>query len=99
MSNLINPNDLGDFNFPIHNRQCVRISELVRQASKEWKKTFVKSELSVLGVNINLTTSKTRFGGERLWFACPLCNRRAGSLYVDSSGHGVGCRACLVEAL
>lgn len=48
---------------------------------------------------IKLATTPCNFGGERLWFMCPLtvdnraCNRRVGVLY--ECGNFWGCRHCL----
>ena len=87
---MIKPNDLGEI---IENCQKIRIDDFVREVNKRLKKELLKSSIEVLGVTILLTTSKTRFGGIRYWFLCPLCNKRRGVSYSKSSK--IGCRVCL----
>ncbi len=49
---------------------------------------------------ITLTTTRCRFGGERLWFKCPftrqgmVCGRRVGRLYLPPGQAMFGCRTC-----
>lgn len=72
----------------------ININELLRNANKNIKLSLVKSQLELSGIKVNLLASKTRFGGERLWFACPSCARRVGTLFQNISGI-VACRHCL----
>ena len=53
----------------------------------------VRTILELAGVKIDFITSKTGFGGERLWFSCPVCSRRVGVVYQDRGM--VACRHCL----
>ena len=76
------------------NCQKVSIDELVRLANKQLRQDWVKNRVELAGVGIGLVTSKTRFGGERLWFSCPKCQKRVGKLYRDQAGI-LGCRNCL----
>lgn len=98
MNNLISPYNLGDFgsrfmNNPVaENCRKISVNELIRKAQKMLKKRLVEAQIEALGVSIDLITSKTRFNGERLWFKCPMCNKRAGTLFCDRD---LGCRKCL----
>jgi hypothetical protein len=42
---------------------------------------------------IRLTTTPAGFGGARVWFLCPICQRRCGILY-DNPARGWLCRTC-----
>lgn len=90
---MINPYDLGDFSQVAENCQKVSIDDLVRRANKGLKQSLINSQPELSGVKIAFKTSKTRFGGERLWFACPNCSRRVGTIYQDQGK--VACRHCL----
>ena len=49
---------------------------------------------------VRTETTNVHFGGERLWFTCPLivngvrCNRRVGKLYLPPCTKYFGCRLC-----
>ena len=90
-NNSINQRDLG-FSLVAENCQKIKIEDLVREAKKTLKVRLVEAQIEALGVSLQLTTSKTRFNGERLWFVCPLCSKRVGTLFSNGS---VGCRKCL----
>jgi hypothetical protein len=93
----MNPNDLGDFSklgIVAENLIKVNINDLIKQVNNRLKATLVGSELEVAGFKVELQTSKTGFGGERLWFACPNCGCRVGTLFRPTEG-GLGCRKCL----
>lgn len=94
MTKIIRPNDLGKF-LTLESCQRLDVNDLVRQAKKNLKKRLLEAHLEALGVKIELTTSKTRFGGERLWFVCPLCGERRGLLYVRPTDKLIGCRECV----
>lgn len=85
----INPYDLGGI---VENTQGVRINDLLDKAKEKYKQEFIKSTFSLNGFDIQLTTSKTRFGGNRIWFICPICKNKKGVMYTDPI---VGCRVCL----
>jgi len=87
---MIKPNDLGEI---IENCQKIKIDDFVREVNKRLKYEFLKLSIKALGTTIKLTTSKTRFGGARYWFLCPLCNKRRGVLY--SRSNQIACRVCL----
>jgi predicted RNA-binding Zn-ribbon protein involved in translation (DUF1610 family) len=44
---------------------------------------------------IELTPSRTAFGGIRYWFKCPNCGDRVGMLFVQPITRVIGCRKCL----
>lgn len=94
MSNLIKPYDLGEFQITDYS-QKININDLVVQAQKELKLRLVEAQIEALGVKITLSTSQTCFNGKRLWFVCPICNRRSGIMYQHSSREIIGCRSCL----
>lgn len=85
----INPNDLGRI---VENTQGIRIDDLVNKAKEQYKRELIKSTFNINGLDIQLTTSKTRFGGNRIWFICPICKKRKGIMYIDPV---LGCRLCL----
>jgi hypothetical protein len=89
---LIKPNDLGN-NLVLENLRKLKIEDYVREVGGRLKKSLLEAELKIDGINVGLTTSKTRFGGKRLWFRCPGCGRRVGVLYRGLES--VGCRKCL----
>jgi len=93
-NNVINQRDLG-FSPIVENCQKISVDELVRKATKNLKKRLVEAQIEALEANVKLTTSRTMFGGERLWFACPLCAKRSGILYQHPIGGTIGCRNCL----
>ncbi len=43
---------------------------------------------------IPLVTTRPSLGGLRRWFACPLCGRRVGKLYLPPGKQYLGCRVC-----
>ncbi len=43
---------------------------------------------------VSLVTTPCNFGGIRYWFACPLCSRRVGGLYLVLGDAYFVCRGC-----
>jgi len=43
---------------------------------------------------VKTTTTDCHFGGNRSWFQCILCGRRAGVLYLNEDGTHLLCRYC-----
>ncbi len=43
---------------------------------------------------VRLDATRPHFGGLRRWFACPLCGRRVGKLYLPPGETYVACRVC-----
>lgn len=85
----IKPYDLGKTTDSL---RAVKLSGLIKEAREKFKLEFVKSTLDIKGVNIKLTTSKTRFGGERIWLVCPVCQKKRAIVYYD---YVLACRVCL----
>ncbi len=77
--------------------QCERISvsSYLRKAKEKLAATLVAAEIKASGRSIELASSKTAFGGTRLWFKCPLCSLRAGMLFEHPLTREIGCRKCL----
>lgn len=75
--------------------QKISINELIRKSKTELKKKLVESQIEALGTNIQLCGTRTRFGGERLWFLCPQCGTRVGTLYSHAMKGAVACRQCV----
>lgn len=94
MNNLLSPYDLGASQI-VEDTQKVSINKLVRIATKDLKKRIVEAKIEALGITVRLTTSKTRFNGERLWFICPICRKRAGNILYNALQNLTGCRKCL----
>jgi len=88
---MIKPYDLGDS--LVEHTQRVEIDDLVRRARKGLKPRLLEAQIEASGLKVALTTSKTRFGGLRIWFLCPVCNSRRGIIY--KIGEQIGCRLCL----
>jgi hypothetical protein len=59
-----------------------------------------RQEPESVALSVQLRTHRTRFGGSRWWFICPLirygiaCNRRVGNLYLPPNRRYFGCRHC-----
>jgi hypothetical protein len=45
-------------------------------------------------LTVGLLATSQRLGGIRLWFACPSCGRRVGTLYSPSPDQAFACRRC-----
>ncbi len=92
MNNLISPYDLGDSKIVEH-IHGVNINTLVRQAQKGLKLRLLEAQIEAAGIKVALTTTMTRFNGERFWFVCPICSKKVGILY--QTDNLTGCRKCL----
>lgn len=93
MGNSLTPYDLGTPQL-VEQTQKININSLVRQVQKDVKMRLLEAQIEALGVDVGLTTSKTRFNGERIWFVCPVCEKRLGVIYRSASSK-MGCRRCL----
>lgn len=91
---MIKPNDLGKYTV-VENCQKINIDDLIRRANKEIKQQILQSQIGVMGFELSLSTSRTRFNGERYWFLCPLCTCKVGTIYKHPVSQLVGCRNCL----
>jgi len=85
-------NDLG---LLVENCPKVKISDFLKKYRMRSKENLIKSELELQGINIDLEITKTCYGGTRFWFKCPLCQSRAGVLFIHPLNSKVGCRKCL----
>lgn len=92
---MLNPYDLGENFLVVENFEKIKVDELVSKAQKELKFRLLQAQIEVLGVDVSLTTTKTKFNGERFWFACPNCKKRVGTLYKHPFEDIIGCRICL----
>lgn len=94
MDKSINPYDLGQ-NSLVEQAEVIKIQDIIRQAQKGLKLALIGSQIEALGIKVEFSTSRTRFGGERLWFTCPMCHKRSGRLYRGQGEARLGCRECL----
>jgi len=84
--------------------RCGRISvwELAREKKLSARELLRLGRISTSWIADNrtweqevyLTHSKTNFGGIRVWFACPSCDRRVGCLYLPPAFNKWACRHC-----
>ncbi len=81
--------------FLAENCNKLEVNKLLREASKRVKIELIQSSISANGASLNLLSSQTGKGGERLWFECPLCLRRCGVLYENPINQMLACRKCL----
>ena len=75
--------------------QRVSISDYVREARKKLRESILASEIKLADLSLELVPSSTAFNGTRYWFKCPLCKKRAGTLFVHPFRTAIGCRTCL----
>jgi hypothetical protein len=87
-------NDLGK-KLLVEECQKISVNLFLKKAKSGLKETLISSQLDVQGLAIQLTTSKTGFGGIRHWFECPMCKARVGVLYAHPLNQQIGCRQCL----
>lgn len=87
-------NDFGK-KFLVENCHKIQIKDFLNKYKVEFKRMMIEAELKVLGIDIELTTSKTCFKGIRFWFKCPICKARIGVLYKHPLNQKIGCRKCL----
>lgn len=88
------PNDFGK-KILVENCQKIKINDFIRSSNEQLKELIIKSSLEAEGFSILLNSSRTGFGGTRLWFSCPICDKRAGILYRHPTSQILGCRTCL----
>lgn len=87
------PNDLDKI-FSLESCRKINVNDFVRQANKTLKQALLSSQLQTLDQTIKLTTTTTRNGGTRFWFACPGCRRKVGVLYENYTTCELSCRLC-----
>ena len=91
---MLNPNDLGT---PLTVETCprVKIDNLLKQCRQSFKESMLTSQLKVMGIDVELITTETKFNGVRFWFQCPQCERRVGVMFKHPITEVIGCRLCL----
>lgn len=94
MSKSLPPNDLGTL-VVAENCQKLSVHKLLRQYQRQWQEQLAGTIVDVMDTSIRFTPSKMGHGGKRLWFACPECNRRCGTLFQHPLSKIIGCRLCL----
>jgi hypothetical protein len=87
------PNDYGKL--LVEDCEQYRINDYLQIYRDQVKKIIIKSKLNLDVHGILLTSTKTPYGGDRLWFVCPLCARRVGIIYKYPINTLIGCRLCL----
>lgn len=87
----IKPNNSGKL--LVESVEQIDINILIRQFYLTAKETFIKTQISVEGLELKLATSKTRYG-LRFWFTCPNCGNRVGKLYKHPLSKAIACRKC-----
>ncbi len=90
----LSPNDFGK-NILVENCQKIKMKDFLKVCRAEMKRTILNSEIEIKWLDINLTTTKTRFNGIRFWFLCPICGKRSAVLFEHPLTHQIGCRTCL----
>ena len=90
----IHNNNLGK-KYLVEDCKNIRIDQVVRKAKKDLIITFIKGQIEIEGFDINVISHTLYHGGKRLWFECPLCNKRSGVIYRHPTKNIIGCRLCL----
>ena len=75
--------------------ESISVDELISEYNERFKEVFIKAKLNISGFDVQLTSSKTGFKGDRLWFSCPICKERKGKIYKHPLEQVIGCRECL----
>lgn len=90
----LSPNDLGG-KYLVEHCQKLRVSEFLSKFKQELKEAVSNSEIEVLGIMVEIVSTKPNYGGKREWFKCPICGGRKGVLYKHPVNEKIGCRQCL----
>ena len=88
----LNPNNLG---LLVEECPKIQITDFIEKYKTKLKEALILSELEIMGLSVELTISKTHYGGIRFWFNCPLCGKRIGVLFKHPLTNVIGCRKCL----
>ena len=94
MSKSLPLNDFG-ISILVENTQKIAIEDVIHQHKLDWQKQLTNAVLDVENTPVTITQSKLSNGGTRLWFVCPQCSRRCGTLFQHPISNNVGCRNCL----
>ena len=57
--------------------------------------SLISSPIEINGQLIELTWTKCNYGGEMVWFLCPACDKRVGTIYRLPITELFLCRHCL----
>lgn len=87
-------NNLGR-KYLVEDCRKVSANDFVRKAKQKLKEALINTELQYSSLDVRLTTSVVNKNGIRYWFACPICQKRMGVLYVHPVSKLLGCRVCL----
>jgi len=92
-----NSKSMPIYNLGVLVEECQRVSvrDCVNATGEKLKEALLQSKVNINNLSVSLKTSKTGFGGKRIWFSCPLCQRRVGVLFVHPINQAIGCRNCL----
>lgn len=71
------------------------VSGVLSSIKDEQKKALENTEIVIDGVPVTFCTSVLISGGKRIWFKCPLCEKRVAVLYKHPVSSDIGCRRCL----
>jgi len=91
----MNNNNLGINTFLVEDCQKVSVADVLQKYRINIKKTLLRSQFEIIGIDVQLTTSQTGNNGTRFWFVCPNCKRRIGLLLIHPLQKQLGCRKCL----
>jgi RecJ-like exonuclease len=89
------PNNSGKIKMLVEECQCISITAYMKQVMPKLKNALLTAQIEMDNRVIELTPSKTAFGGIRFWFKCPKCGERVGTLFVHPLSSEIGCRKCL----
>ena len=89
------PNDSGKVKLLVDECQRISITAYMKRAMPKLKSALLTAEIEMDNKVIELTPSKTAFGGIRFWFKCPICAGRVGTLFIHPLSQEIGCRKCL----
>lgn len=92
-SGLLRPGARGDYVWTVGGTERASVSVAV-EGSKVWLNYRPGPGESPSSYAVELTGSPTSFGGRRVWFFCPGCDRRVRILYLPPFGPQFLCRSC-----
>lgn len=95
MTKSLTPYNLGKLGFCVEDLESIDINEYVRIVNRQLKERLISSQLEINGLNIDVTTSKSVFNGDRFWFKCPRCLKKRGKLLKNPINSNIECRQCL----
>jgi len=90
----MSPNNLGK-KFLVEECQQLAVKDYLKKFRLKLKEEILGSVIEIARQKVELDITETGFAGTRHWFRCPICQKRAGILFVHPLSHKVGCRTCL----